>query len=282
MKFSRGSFLFNLSSINNEIFFFIFRTYQELRDHWPYFHRNLFHVIQQMKRTKRENNEEASERGCNEERKNRRERVEWGRKHFILWAEALLKFEKWNFSSLTLLNFFSSLWITLSMWIRVDPYESPGIPIDPRGFLWIPIDPRGFLWIPIESPWIPMNPHGSPWIPMDPHGSPWIRVDPHGSPWIRVDPQEFYVDPRGCWRNLRLLKTSNQASWRNRMKFWFYVDPHGSRICFFPLEWTTLIELKPIIKCNHTLKNKNCYQSYHTKAIKRNSRLEINYRWVWI
>ena len=174
MKFSRGSSLFNLSSINNEIIFFIFRTYQELWDHLPYFHRNLFHVIQQMKRTKRENNEEASERGCNEERKNRRERVEWGRKHFILWAEALLKFEKWNFSSLTLLNFFSSLWITLSMWIRVDPYESPGIPMDPRGSPWIRVDPHG-------SPSILVDPRGSPWILMDPHGSPWIRVDPHGS-----------------------------------------------------------------------------------------------------
>ena len=40
---------------------------------------------------------------------------------------------------------------------------------------------------------------------MDLLGSPWIRVDP-------MDPQEFYVDPRGYRRNLRLLKTSNQAS----------------------------------------------------------------------
>ena len=63
MKFSRDSSLFKLNSINNEIIFLIFRTYQELRDRLPYFHRNLFHVIQQMKRTKRENNEEANERG---------------------------------------------------------------------------------------------------------------------------------------------------------------------------------------------------------------------------
>ena len=147
MKFSRGSTLFNLSSINNEIIFLMFRTYQELRDHLPYFHRNLFNVIQQMKRTKRENNEEASERGCNEERKNTRERVEWGRKHFILWAEALLKFEKWNFSSFTLVNFSSSLWITLSMWIRVDP----------RGYSWIPVDLRGSPWILKNFMWILAN-----------------------------------------------------------------------------------------------------------------------------
>ena len=39
-----------------------------------------------------------------------------------------------------------------------------------------------------------------------------IHVNSRGSAWIPMDPQEFYVDPRGYRRNLRLLKTSNQAS----------------------------------------------------------------------
>ena len=35
---------------------------------------------------------------------------------------------------------------------------------------------------------------------------------PHRSPWIPMDPHEFYFDPRGHGRNLRLLKSSSQAS----------------------------------------------------------------------
>ena len=49
-------------------------------------------------------------------------------------------------------------------------------------------------------------------IHVNSRGSVWISWDPHGSAWIPMDPQEFYVDPRGYRRNLRLLKTSNQVS----------------------------------------------------------------------
>ena len=189
MKFSRDSSLFNLSSINNEIIFLIFRTYQELLDHLPYFHQNLFHVIQQMKRTKRESNEEASERGCNEERKNRRERVEWGGKHSILWIEALLKFEKWNFSSLDTSELLQFL--------------------------------MGYS------------------LHVNSCGSVWIHVDPHGSSWT------LYGSSVGTGRNLRLLKTSTQASWRNRMKFWFYVILMAPGSAFPPpLVLCVLLEFK--------------------------------------
>ena len=35
---------------------------------------------------------------------------------------------------------------------------------------------------------------------------------PHRSLWIPMGPHEFYLDPHGHGRNLRLLKASSQAS----------------------------------------------------------------------